>query len=198
MPAGRRGARGRGSGLAGIGGGARPYPELAGDQHPVAGRHVLADHRVGADEDVVADRDLADQLGAGADEDPVAQGGHLAQPAGAGSAERNLVHQGILSAQPRPLADHDAVAVADREARADGGAGRDLDSGQELAQPAEKRPEKRNPPRLEEVGEPIEENRLKAVVEEQRLEQEDGVGPVAGLAQPFDVLAQVGEHVGQG
>ena len=77
------------------------------------------DDRVGADLGAVADRDRAEQLGAGADGDVVAQGRVALAALEAGAAQRHpLVERHPLADLGR-LADHDARAVVDEELAAD-------------------------------------------------------------------------------
>ena len=89
------------------------FEPAAFDPHRVAGvadhgrprRHVLDDDRVGADLGAVADRDRAQQLGAGADRDVVAEGRVALAALEAGAA------------QGHPLVERHAVADHARSRR---------------------------------------------------------------------------------
>ena len=97
--------------------------------HGRARRHVLDDDRVGADLGAVADRDRAEQLGAGADGDVVAEGRVALAALEAGAAQRHpLVERHPLADLGR-LADHHAGAVVDEELAADLRRRVDLDPG---------------------------------------------------------------------
>ena len=100
-----------------------PCDPLALDPDRVAGvadhgrarRHVLDDDRVGADLGAVADRDRAEQLGAGADGDVVAEGRVALAALEAGAAQRHPLVEGHPLADLGGLADHHAGAVVDEE-----------------------------------------------------------------------------------
>jgi len=115
---------------------------------------------------VVADRDVAQHLGAGADLH-IAADGRMALASGiADAAEGDAVEQLDMVAEHRGLADHDAHAVVDEQAFADGGAGMDLDAGEQAGQ-------LRDQPRQEEPADAVEDMR--------KLVQKPG--PDAGIQQ---------------
>ena len=80
-------------------------------------RHVLDHHRVGAHLGAVAHRDRAEQLGAGADRDVVAQGRVSLAALKAGAAQRDPLVERHPPADFGGLADHHAGAVVDEELR---------------------------------------------------------------------------------
>src|SRR6185295_15314572 len=94
-------------------------------------RHVTDHDRARADLRALADVDRAQHAGAGADDHAVPDGRVALAGLLARAAERDaLVHRHVLADLGR-LPDHDAHAVVDEEARADGRAGVDLDACEE-------------------------------------------------------------------
>lgn len=93
------------------------------------GGQVLEHHAACADAGVVADVDWAEDLGARADEDIVAQGGMALAGVLAGAAEGHAVVDGAVVADLCRLTKDDAHAVVDEQALADLCAGVDLDAG---------------------------------------------------------------------
>src|SRR5579862_339955 len=123
-------------------------------------------HRSGANFDVVADADVAEYLGSGADHHAVAESGVALAFFAAGAAERDsLVEQDIIS-DLGGLADYDSGAVIDEEASADGGAGMDLDSGEEAAGLGDHSRNERDAPAIEPMGEAMSQNGVEAGVTE--------------------------------
>src|SRR5207237_683643 len=80
-------------------------------------------HRAGKDVGVVGHRDLADDHGAGADEDAVADGRAAALLALAGDAEGHVLLDGAVDAD-RAAAQHDGAEARQVQAAADLGAAR--------------------------------------------------------------------------
>src|SRR6185437_6530193 len=95
-------------------------------------------HGIGADAGAVADGDRSQYLGAGADDHAVAEGRVALALLERGAAQGHALIKGHLVADLGRLADHHPHAMVDEEAAADGGAGMDLDAGQD---PAEMRQE---------------------------------------------------------
>ncbi len=107
----------------------------AGDADDGAvGRDILVDDGVCADAAVVADNDIAQDLGAHAHQHAVAQSGMAFELIQAGAAQGDLmIHQDIVP-DDGCLADDDAIAMVDEEAPPDGGAGVNLDVGDQTAE----------------------------------------------------------------
>ncbi len=82
-----------------------------------------------ADAAARADLDGAEDLGAGADDDVITDGGMALAFGQAGAAERDAVVEGDVVADFGGLADDHAHAVIDEETGADLGAGVDFDAG---------------------------------------------------------------------
>ena len=94
------------------------------------GRHFTRDHGIGADLGAGTDGERAENLGAGTDDDTIAEGRVALAGVPGGAAEGDAVIEGHVIADQGGLADHDAHAVVDEEAATDGGTRVDLDAGQ--------------------------------------------------------------------
>src|SRR5581483_8642585 len=130
------------------------------------GRNVLVDDGVGPDPAVVSDGDGAEDFGAHADQDPIADGGVALDFLQAGASERHLmVHQHVV-ADHRRLSDDDPHPVINEEAPSNGRARMNLDArkeGAELRDPARQQLTAMLP---QPVGEPMGPEGVQAGVEQ--------------------------------
>src|SRR5207244_3419016 len=104
------------------------YPSRNADDNGVR-RHLAHHNGAGADAAPVADLEGADDLGAGADHDVVAEGRMALAPPETRPAERHALQQGDVLTDLRGLADHDAHTVVDEEPRHERRGRMDLDVG---------------------------------------------------------------------
>ena len=88
----------------------------------------------------------------------------------AGTTQRDALIDQHVVADLCSLADDDARAVVDEEAAADGGAGVDLDPGQEAAELRDDPRHQRHSPTVQPVSEPVQENRMKSGVAQEDLD----------------------------
>ena len=159
--------------------------------HGRAGRHVLDDDGVGADLGAVADRDRAEQLGAGADRDVVAQGRVALAALEAGAAERHPLVEGHPPADLGRLADHHAGAVVDEELGADLRRRVDLDPGDRAAQVGDHPRRQRHPGLAQRVGDAVGEQRLHTGPAGEDLEGRDALRGRVAVARGGDVGADL-------
>ena len=137
--------------------------DAAGDaDHRRVVRDMVDHHRSGADLDVIADADVAEHLGAGADHHAVAEGGMALAALAAGAAQRHALVEQHVVADLGGFADHHAGAVVDEEAAADGGAGVDLDLGEEAADLRNHARQQRHAPAVKPVGQAVRQDGVKA------------------------------------
>src|SRR5207248_2243966 len=126
------------------------------------------------DLDVVADLDIAQHFGSGPYDDVVAQRGMAFAALIAGAAEGDsLVEQDVV-ADFGGFADDDAGAVIDEEAPAYGGAGVNLDSGEESADLGDDAGNERHAPDIELMREAVSQNGMEPRVTEKDLEHAFG------------------------
>ncbi len=103
---------------------------LGGHAHSGAvGRQIAQHHAACADAGVVPDIHRAKDLGACTDQHVVAQSGVALAGVLAGAAQSDTVVDGAVVPDLAGLAEHDAHAVINEQASADGGTGVDLDAG---------------------------------------------------------------------
>src|SRR5579863_2490807 len=93
----------------------------------------MDDDRAGADLDVVADVDVAEDFGAGTDDDAIAEGGVALSLLAAGAAEGDALVEEDVVTDFGGFADDYPGAVVDEKPAADGGSGMDLDAGEKAA-----------------------------------------------------------------
>jgi len=148
---------------------AHRHPRRNADhRHP--GRDIGQHHRIGADPGAFADGDRPQHLSPGTDDHPVIQGGMTFAPVQRGAAEGDAVIEGDIGADFRGLADHHPGAVVDEQAGADGGAGMNLDSGEQAPQMGEEAAGHPSPALPAPMGQPVNCHRMQAGVAEQHLE----------------------------
>src|ERR1700677_3767286 len=92
-------------------------------------RNFFDDNGIGANPAVVADLDRAENLRAGADDHPVADGGVALSGLCPGSAERDAVIDRDVVAHLGGFADHYTGRVVDEHAGPEGRTGMDVDPG---------------------------------------------------------------------
>ncbi len=110
-----------------------------------------------------------------------------------GGTDRYLVEQRDVGAEVRPLADHQAGPVTDREAGTDVCARSDFDAGQQQAEAAEQWTEERPSTTLEPMRDAMEHHGLVAVVEQQALHRRPEQADTTAFLKVLGVLSKVGE-----
>ena len=141
-----------------------------GSQGLATSRHVAGDERVGADDRAIADGNAPQQLGTGTDHHTVTELGHFFDTIYVLGSQGHLLMQHAITADSCPTADDDSVAMAYHQPRPNVGTGRDFDAGEELGEAAEEGRHERDTGRFESTGQPIQEYRLEAVLEQQGVQ----------------------------
>ena len=138
--------------------------------HRGAGRHMRIDDRVGAYAHPIADPHRTQNLGAGADQNAIAQGGMPLFLVPGRAAQGDPVIQGDVIANLRSLADDHTGAMINEQSASDGGAGMDIDIGDPAG-------DKRHPARQqfpvlapESVRHPVHEYGVDARISKQNLQ----------------------------
>ena len=113
-------------------------------------------------------------------------------PLAAGAAQGHALVEQHVVADFGGLADHDAGAVIDEEAAADGGAGVDFDLGEEAADLRDQRGQQRDAPAVEPVRQAVRQDRVEARIAEEDLD--DTLGRRVFPENGFDLLPDGSKH----
>src|SRR5437764_3930517 len=108
-----------------------PYDAPGHADHGRVIRHGVNDNGAGADLHVIADANTAEDLGAGSDDHVVADGRMPLALLVARAAESDALIEHHIVTDFSSLTDHDAHAMVNEEAPADGGARMDFDAGEQ-------------------------------------------------------------------
>ena len=154
--------------------------------HHGAARDLLDHHGVGPDPAVVADLDRAEDLGAGADDHAVSDGGVAFPGIAAGAAERDAVINRDVVADLRGFADHHAGRVVNEHAGAENGPGMDVDPGQDAGDLPDRARGHLRATFPQPVADPVSPDGVHARVGEDDL-QGAGDGGIALLRRPYVV-----------
>ncbi len=101
-------------------------------------RYVFDHHGVGTDPCIQAQGDGTQHLGSGPHDHTILKGGMAFALVPGGTAQGDAVVNGAVVSDFGGFADHHAVAVIDKKARAYGGAGMDLNGGNNTGQMGQK------------------------------------------------------------
>src|SRR5262249_10140572 len=133
--------------------------------------HLAHDYGAGADPAAAADGKAADDLGAGPDDDVVAERGVALLALQAGAAERDALEQRDVFADRGRRADDDAHAVIDEQSRPESGGRMDLDARREAVDMGYPAGQCRPPGRPDGVAHAVDPDRVHAGITEDDLER---------------------------